>query len=121
MAWARPSASRMAASPVALGPQDGGLALALGGLDRGLGVALGHVDGRLLVALGLEDLGPLLLVGLLLQGQGLEDLRRRRDLDDLDAADADAPLVGDDLHLLLDVGVDALALGQRLVERHACR
>ena len=62
-------------------------------------------------------LGPLLLVGLLLQGQRLEDLRGRGDLDDLDAVDADAPLVGDGLHLLLDVGVDALALRERLVER----
>ena len=49
----------------------------------------------------------------------MEDLRRGRDLDDLDAADADAPLVGDDFHLLLHVGVDAFALRQCLVERHS--
>ena len=92
-------------------------ALALGGADRRLGRAVGDVDRRLLVALGLQDLRPLLLVGLLLQRQRFEDLRRRRDLDDLDAGDADAPLVGDRFHLRLHVGVDPLAFGQRLVER----
>ena len=100
-----------------LGDEDGGLPLALGALDRRLPLAVGHVDRRLLETLRLEDLGPLLLVGLLLERQRLEDLRRRGDLDDLDPVDPDPPLVGHGLHLLLDVDVDPLALRQRLVER----
>src|SRR5581483_1943605 len=70
-----------------------------------------------LLPLGLQDARPLLLVGLLLEGERLEDLRRRGDLDDLDPANADPPLVRHHLHLLLHVGVDALALRQCLVER----
>ena len=105
-AWRSPSARRIAAWrwPSAV-------------LDGGLPFAVGHVHRGLLQALGLEDLGALLLVGLLLERERLEDLRRRGDLDDLDPVDPDAPLVGDRLHLLLDVDVDALTLGQRLVER----
>ena len=57
--------------PVALGPEDRRLALALGRLDRRLPVAVGDIDGRLLEPLRLEDLGPLLLVSLLLEGEGL--------------------------------------------------
>ena len=118
MACARPSASRIAACRLPSARRIAACRAPLGAAHGRLGLALGDVDRRLLLALGLQDLGPLLLVGLLLQGQRLEDLRRRGDLDDLDAVDPDAPLVGDGLHLLLDVGVDALALGQRLVERH---
>ena len=46
------------------------------------------------------------------------DLRRLGDLHDLDAADADAPLVRDRLHLLLHVGVDPFTFGQGLIEAH---
>ena len=63
--------------PVALGAQDRGLPLALRLAHRRLRVALGDVDRRLLQTFGLEDLRPLLLVGLLLQRERLEDLRRR--------------------------------------------
>ena len=103
--------------PVALGTKDRRRSLALGGANGCLGRAVGDVDRRLLVALRLQDLRPLLLIGLLLQRERFEDLRRGSDLDDLDAGDADAPLVGDRFHLRLHVGVDALALRQRFVER----
>ena len=71
----------------------------------------GQTDGRLLAAFRLQDLGPLLLIGLLLQRQRFQDLWWGRDLHDLDAGDADAPLVGDYFHLQLHVGVDSLAFG----------
>ena len=61
---------------------------------------------------------PFFLVCLLLQCEGLEDVRRWRNGKDLDAVDPDAPLVGDSLHLLLHIGVDALAFRERLVEGH---
>src|SRR5437899_7674898 len=48
----------------------------------------------------------------------LEDVRRRRDLHDLDPADADAPLVGDDLHLLLHVGSRSDRKSTRLNSSH---
>ena len=63
--------------PVAFGAQDRGLPLALRLAHRCLRVTFGDVDRGLLQSFRLEDLGPLLLVGLLLQREGLEDLRRR--------------------------------------------
>src|SRR5437879_4204362 len=47
------------------------------------------------------------------------DRLRRADIDDLDSVDAYSPLVGHRLHLLLQLGVDVLALGKGLVERDA--
>src|SRR2546423_412075 len=103
----------------ALRPEDGGLPITFGGLDLRLPLAVGDVDGRLLLPLRLQDQRPLLLVGLLLQGQGIEDGLRRRDVDDLDPIDSDSPLVGYRLHLLLQLGIDPLPLAERLVEGHA--
>ena len=80
--------------------------------------ALGGVDGRLLLALGLQDGGALLLVGLLLQGHGVHDVLGRDDVDDLDPVEPDAPLLGGRGHVGLELGVDALALAQGLVEGH---
>ena len=102
--------------PVAFCAKDRRLPLAFRLLDRGLPVTVGDVDRRLLLTFRLQDPRALLLVRLLLQGHRLEDLHRRGDVDDLDAVDADAPLVGDLLHLLLHRRVDLLARRQRLVE-----
>ena len=72
----------------------------------------------MLLPFGFEDEGALLLVGRLLQRQGVQDHLRRGDVDDLDPVDPDAPLVGHRLHLRLQLRVDPLALAERVVQAH---
>ena len=104
--------------PEAFGAQDGRLLIAFSRLDLRLLLAVGDVDLGLLLPFRFEDEGALLLVGRLLQRQGVQDHLRRRDVDDLDSVDPDAPLVGDRLHLRLQLRVDPLPLAERVVQAH---
>ena len=103
---------------VALGAKNGCLLVAFRRLDLRLLLAVRDVDLRLLLAFRLQDEGPLFLVRLLLQGQGVQNGLWGRDVDDLDAVDPDPPLVGYGLHLGLELGVDSLALAEGIVEAH---
>src|SRR5438270_9224356 len=104
--------------PEAFGAQDGRLLIAFSRLDLRLLLAVGDVDLGLLLPFGFEDEGALLLVGRLLQRQAVQDHLRRGDVDDLDTVDPDAPLVGDRLHLRLQLRVDPLPLAERVVQAH---
>src|SRR5205807_9751113 len=59
--------------PEAFGAQDGRLLVAFGGLDLRLLLTVRDVDLRLLPTFRFEDEGALLLVGGLLESQGIED------------------------------------------------
>ena len=79
---------------VTLGVEDRGLPAALGGQDRRLLLAVGASDGRLLEPAGFSDRGPPIPLGPHLGVHRRYHFGRRVDALDLDAHDADAPLVG---------------------------
>ena len=102
----------------ALGAEDRRLPVALGRQDLGLLVALGDRDGRLLCALGLGDDGAPRPLGRHLPGHRVLDVRRRRDLAQLDVRDLHAPALGHLVELRLQDDVHLVALREDVVERH---
>ena len=95
IAWASPSASRIAAC-----------ATALGGEHRRLLLAVGTGDRRLLVARRLGDRRTTVALGTHLGVHRGHDFRRWIDPLDLDAHHPDAPLVGGVVEHLAELGVD---------------
>ena len=83
--------------------------------------ALGGQDLRLLLALGGEDRGAAVALGAHLLLHRLLDVPRRVDRLDLDAVDADPPLAGRLVEHAAQLGVDVLAAGQRVLERQRRR
>jgi hypothetical protein len=92
--------------------------LALGFQDHRLLLALGLEDRGLAEALGLEDVGALLALGLHLPRHRIDQVARRLDVLDLDAVDLDAPGMGRLVDHAQHLGIDLVALGQRLVQVH---
>src|SRR3954453_17429742 len=103
---------------LALGLQHHRLPLALSLEDRRLLLALGPEDRRLPLALGLEDRGALVAVGAHLLFHRVLDRGRRVDRLQLDAGGADAPLARRVVEHTAQLGVDRVARGERLLERH---
>src|SRR5207248_7417368 len=87
---------------------------------RGLSVEdyrrFGQFLRRLRLALRIDDLGTALAFRLGLLGNGALHLLRQVDLLDLDLGDLDAPRIGVGVEDRLDLLVDAIALGEQLVE-----
>ena len=106
IAFASPSARRIAAVRWPSARQ-----------HRGLLLALGVEDLRLLGALGREDRGAAVALGAHLLLHRLLDRRRRVDRLDLDAVDADAPAAGRVVEHRAQLRVDLVAARQRLLER----
>src|SRR3954464_10402916 len=102
-----------------LGVQHLRLSLTLRAQDGRLLLALGGEDLRLLYALGGQDRSALVAVRAHLLLHRLLDRRRRVDGLQLDAVDADAPLAGRLVEHATQLGVDAVARRQRVLERHA--
>jgi hypothetical protein len=104
-----------------LGLAEGGFLLALGFEDHRLLLALGLQDRGLAEALRLEHVGALLALGLHLPRHRIDQVARRLDVLELDAVDLDAPRMRRRVDRHQHLGVDLVALGQRLVQVHASR
>ncbi|MDZ7826091.1 MAG: hypothetical protein U5R48_08900 [Gammaproteobacteria bacterium] len=99
-------------------PQNRGFLVALGIENGGLALTLGHGDRRRLLAFRLGHRGPTLALGGHLQAHGFLDFLGHADVLDLDAGQFDAPLRGRLLHLRLDGVVDLAAGLEQLVQLH---
>lgn len=118
MALAWPCACRYAAARSPSGPQDPRLPIAFGRQDGGSLGAFGGQDLGLPGALGGEDHRPLLAVGAHLLLHRVLNRRRRIDAVQFDAGHPQVPAAGGLVEDPAQLGVDLVAAGQSLFQRH---